>query len=115
MARICQTDWEKVRPGDYFPTVTVVDVCDACGDNAMLARVTQEEADRVYDLVGNIIRFEQGELNDREVLRLFSVLIKSGQAWTLQGMYGRAAQGLIENDLITREGVITEKGKGLYS
>lgn len=56
-----------------------------------------------YDLVGNIMAFESGELTDAEVITLFSVLIKSGQAWSLQGMYGRAAQGLIDAGLITQD------------
>lgn len=67
-----------------------------------------------YDLVGNIMAFEGGELNDAEVLDLFCVLIRSGRAWTLQGVYGRAAQGLIDAGLITESGELTEKGRNLH-
>lgn len=49
-----------------------------------------------YDEVGNIIAFEQGELNDEEVIELFQHLIDNGHAWSLQGCYGRTAKALIE-------------------
>lgn len=50
----------------------------------------------IYDLTGNIIAYEQGELNEDEVVELFQHLIDNGMAWTLQGSYGRMAAGLIE-------------------
>lgn len=67
----------------------------------------------MFDLVGNIMAFEAGELDDAGTLKLFAYLIKTGQAWTLQGSYGRAASTLIENGYITREGEITEAGKAI--
>ena len=57
-------------------------------------------------LVDKIIAFESGELNNEGILELFSELIKTGQAWSLQGCYGRTAQALIDKGLIDTQGVI---------
>ena len=62
-------------------------------------------------MVSKIIRYESGELNSCEMLELFGELINNGQAWTLQGSYGRTARDLIEGGLLTAEGKITEKGR----
>lgn len=62
------------------------------------------------DIVNAIIEFESGTLNLQGTLDLFAQLIKNGQAWQLQGSYGRTAQGLIDSGIITREGVITPAG-----
>jgi len=43
-------------------------------------------------------------------LNLFSKLIKSGRAWTLQGHYGRTAKQIIELNLISKDGKITQHG-----
>jgi hypothetical protein len=58
-------------------------------------------------LVDNIIAYEQGELNDREVVCLFADLVKSGMAWSLQGSYGRTANALIKEGWIDREGNVS--------
>jgi hypothetical protein len=55
-------------------------------------------------LVDNIIAYEQGELNDREVVCLFADLVRSGMAWSLQGHYGRTATALIKEGWFDREG-----------
>jgi len=62
------------------------------------------------DLVGMIMALESGELDTAGTLNLFAHLIKTGQAWTLQGVYGRAATSLIERGYITPAGEITEAG-----
>jgi len=51
----------------------------------------------VFDL---IIRYEEGELEEAEVLGLFQRLVDNGMAWKLQGSYGRTAAALIEQGLI---------------
>ena len=58
--------------------------------------------------VNMIIAYESGELNDNETLELFSELIKSGQAWRLQGHYGRTARDIIEAGYISEDGEILE-------
>jgi hypothetical protein len=51
------------------------------------------------DQVSQIIAYEQGELEEGEVIDLFQNLINSGLAWQLQGAYGRMAIRLIEAGL----------------
>ena len=58
------------------------------------------------DLVAKIIAWESGELEGKQTLELFAELIENGQAWTLQGTYGRTAESLIERGLISKEGLI---------
>lgn len=53
-------------------------------------------------LTGEIIAYEQGELDDAGVVSLFQGLVDSGLAWSLQGHYGRTAVQLIEAGLVTR-------------
>ena len=59
-----------------------------------------------FDTVGAIMAFEGGELDRQGTLELFSHLIKTGMAWSLQGSYGRAAASLIERGLISKTGEI---------
>lgn len=44
--------------------------------------------------------------DNKGILELFANLIKTGQAWNLQGHYGRMAQALIDKELINRQGII---------
>jgi len=59
-----------------------------------------------YDLVDNIISYEHGDLDSAGTLKLFSFLIETGLAWQLQGMYGRAAERLIKDGIISKKGEI---------
>lgn len=59
-----------------------------------------------FNEVDYIIRYEQGELRGQEVLKLFSHLIKTGKAWSLQGSYGRYAEALIDRGYISEKGEI---------
>lgn len=56
-----------------------------------------------YDYVGAIIEYESGELGEDETLELFQHLVDTGQAWTLQGHYGRTAAALLDAGYITRK------------
>ena len=58
--------------------------------------------------ISKIIQYENGELGTWEMVELFSELIKNGQAWSLQGSYGRSANSLIEAGYLTAEGDITD-------
>jgi len=53
--------------------------------------------------LNTIIQYENGELTEDETITLFQELIDSGQAWKLQGSYGRTARDLIEQGLCTEK------------
>lgn len=46
--------------------------------------------------IDKIMKYENGEMTDDEVIEMFQELIDSGLAWKLQGHYGRTAMALIE-------------------
>lgn len=58
------------------------------------------------NLVDYIIGYETGENGAEDTLKLFSYLIKTGKAWTLQGHYGRRAKMLIDDGYINKDGEI---------
>ena len=60
------------------------------------------------NLIDKIIAYECGDIDEAGILQLFSELIKSGTAWTLQGHYGRTASALID------AGYISEDGKHIF-
>lgn len=49
-----------------------------------------------------IIAYEQGDLDEEQIVDLFQRLVDNGMAWTLQGHYGRTAVQLIEGGLVRR-------------
>lgn len=61
------------------------------------------------DLVDKIIKYEVGELSEVDTISLFSELIKTGKAWSLQGHYGRTAKNLIDQGLLDNKGKYTNK------
>ena len=58
------------------------------------------------DVVGALMDYEAGELDEQGMIELFANLIGSGLAWQLQGHYGRKASALIEAGYISETGEI---------
>jgi hypothetical protein len=50
----------------------------------------------MYDTTAGIIAYEDGELDENQVVELFQHLIDKAIVWQLQGHYGRTAVRLIE-------------------
>lgn len=48
------------------------------------------------DWLTMMMDFEDGSLSEEQTIKLFQHLVDNGQAWQLQGMYGRMAQRLID-------------------
>ena len=53
------------------------------------------------DIVGKIMAFEQGELDNEEVYTLFQFLLDSGMIHSLQGSYQRMAEELLLAGMIS--------------
>ena len=49
---------------------------------------------------GEIIDYENGDLDEEETCVLFQKLVDNGMAWTLQGHYGRTASAMIAAGVI---------------
>ena len=49
------------------------------------------------DEVDAIMAYEQGDLNEEQIVEMFQSLIDSGMVNSLQGHYGRTAAMLIQN------------------
>jgi hypothetical protein len=71
------------------------------------------ERERGID-VQDIIAYEEGTLTPRQVLELFSELIRTGTAFVLQGHYGRVAVAFLEQGFILPNGDITGAGLAVY-
>jgi len=48
------------------------------------------------ELLDELIRYENDEMSEEEIILFFQKLINNGMAWTLQGHFGRTATRLIE-------------------
>ncbi len=51
------------------------------------------------DIINCIMRFENGEMEDKEIVTLFQKLIDTGIIYSLQGTYQRIAENLIKAGL----------------
>lgn len=60
-------------------------------------------------LTDMILNFEEQQCTIEEILELFSVLIQTGMAWSLQGSYGRLARHLIDQGSLSDDGTITHE------
>lgn len=78
--------------------IAYFDVYNNCGSGIEQVKPQPEPK---YDVVKNIIEYEQGDLGHEETVELFQYLINNGMAWTLQGHYGRMAMQLIANGYCT--------------
>ena len=58
------------------------------------------------DMVDSIMAYESGDMTESAMLAFFSTLVKTGNAWTLQGHYGRTAQALIQAGYLDKAGNI---------
>lgn len=58
-------------------------------------------ADKMFDVTGAIMDYEEGALNRDQTIELFQYLINTGLAWKLQGSYGRMARYLIDTGYCT--------------
>lgn len=57
----------------------------------------------VFDTVGFIMDFENGELDKDQIIEGFQHLVDTGIVWQLQGSYGRTAAALISTgDVVPR-------------
>jgi hypothetical protein len=56
--------------------------------------------------IDTIIAFETGQLGWQDTLEMFAELVKTKQAWSLQGSYGRFARSLIGEGWLSEDGEI---------
>ena len=49
------------------------------------------------DMVNKILSYEDGEMDEQEIIDLFQELIDTGVSWKLQGRYGRMENNIIES------------------
>lgn len=59
------------------------------------------------DHLDRLMAYENGELGTAGTLYLFSDLVDSGLAWSLQGHYGRTAARLIGQGWLLEDGTLT--------
>jgi len=53
------------------------------------------------NLVEQIVKYENGSMDEKEMVAFFQGLIDTGLAWSFQGHYGRTAVALIEEGYCT--------------
>jgi hypothetical protein len=61
------------------------------------------------DLYVEIMEYEDGELDENEILELFSKLIKNGMVWGMGGNFARTADGFIGGGYLDTFGNILKR------
>jgi hypothetical protein len=59
-----------------------------------------------FDVVDFIMDYEGGDISEERLVEGFQYLIDTGQAWTLQGHYGRTAKALIDGGYCHKAGEV---------
>ena len=52
--------------------------------------------------IEDLMRFEAGDMDEKDTVAMFQRLVDSGLAWQLQGFYGRTADQLIRLGYVHR-------------
>lgn len=79
-----------------------MELTDAADKN-ILRTVFIKQLGVAMDQIGAIIEYEQGELDEDQIVELFQSLLDSGLVWQLQGHYGRMAVALLNQGRIVRK------------
>lgn len=66
-----------------------------------MTTTSQHTSEPAFDTVGFIMAFEEGTLDNEELIEGFQHLIDTGIVWQLQGVYGRTAVALIKGGYCT--------------
>jgi hypothetical protein len=99
--------WENVKGIRAYEDIKFTKETEAKrGVKSSMKKVSKTSKVNAGNLVNYIMDYEGGEISQDDTLELFSYLIKTGQAWSLQGMYGRQAKAFIDAGVITKEGKI---------
>lgn len=56
-------------------------------------------------ILDDIIRWENGDMDEGQEISFFQTLVNTGLAWRLQGSYGRTAAALIDAGLVHQQSV----------
>lgn len=68
--------------------------------NDQLAAAIGREVEDQFDVVGQLMAFDEGELDREETIALFQHLVTSGIIKSIEGRYARIAQQLIDKGLV---------------
>ena len=68
-----------------------------------MPKVKTESKVNRSNMLDYIMDFEEGSLEENDVIELFQFLVDTGMAWQLQGFYGRTAETLIEAGYVTKK------------
>jgi len=68
-----------------------------------MPKVKTESKVNRSNMLDYIMDFEEGSLEENDVIELFQFLVDTRIAWQLQGFYGRTAETLIEAGYVTKK------------